>query len=63
MDLKMQIERDRENLVDALQQMLMRVEQQRGALQYCDMLLERIAQERNGAAPVGEAAPVEGAID
>ena len=64
MDVLEQVRRDRENLVSGLEQMQRQlatlsrqVEQQSGALQYCDMLLERVAKEQNGAAPVAEAAP------
>lgn len=71
MDIVEQVERDRATLVEGLEQMQtqyvqmgQRLQQQSGALQYCDVLLERIrAQGVNGAAPIVEAAPVEGEID
>lgn len=61
MDVLEQVRRDRENLVSGLEQMQRQlatlsrqVEQQSGALQYVDLLLERIAKEKNGSMPPGD---------
>ena len=59
MDIAEQIAEDRANLMEALQRMQeqyeelgRRIQQQAGGIQYADMILARVKEQRAGAPPV-----------